>query len=71
MSAPNNPPLTDESPFPYGIHVGQPMKTVPVIYFHYLWQSHGLKHEEFNLVSDYIRAKLPEWRQSHAGYHWE
>lgn len=65
----NNPPLTDDSPFPFGANEGIPMKKVPVSYLNFLWQR-GLKWKSNNLVADYIRAKIPEWTTEYPGFNW-
>ena len=71
MSTPNNPPLDDDSPFPWGIHEGVAMKKIPVNYFHYLWTKNNWKFREFNLVADYIKTKIPEWEKTNPGYNWK
>jgi hypothetical protein len=63
--------LGENDPFPFGIHENEPMQNVPVQYFHYLWREHRLEHKEFNLVADYIRRKIPEWRKTHPDYNFK
>jgi hypothetical protein len=65
------PPLNDNSPFPWGVHEGVPMRKVPINYMHYVWCRDGLKFKEHNLVANWIKSKLPEWKKTHPGYNFE
>lgn len=69
-SPPNNFPLDDTSPMPWGIHKDKPMAQLPVEYLHFLWQQHGLKNEPSSPVSAYIKKCIPALRKENSDLLW-
>lgn len=68
MNPKKHPPLTDDSPMPWGKHKGTPMKDVPDEYLIWVYKQVTEKNQwqYRGVVMAYIYKKLPELQANYS-----
>jgi hypothetical protein len=67
---PEQPPLEDLSPMPFGVHQGKPMQDVPTTYLHWLWGQPIGSHPGAMAVRDYTTRHLSALKKENDDLIW-